>query len=143
MPEDLDKIREHLSVLDRDDPTFSLHDAVATFLYMVMPIDGHTHPKELDRLSRILSDDFNLDEKATQKLIRNAEIRSDNKQGMESAAKIIKAGFSKGELLTLVSHMWEMVFADGRLHETEILLVERVAFLLDVSQEDVAKAMTS
>jgi len=45
-------------------------------------------------------------------------------------------------MLTLISHMWEMVFADGKLHETEILFVERVAFLLDIPPEDVSNAMT-
>ena len=57
-------------------------------------------------------------------------------------AKILKTGLSKEDLLLLVSHMWEMVFADGRMHETEIVLVERVASLLDIPEEDVAAAMT-
>ena len=38
--------------------------------------------------------------------------------------------------------MWEMVFADGKLHESEIMFVERVADLLDIPQDEVAAAMT-
>ena len=143
MPEEIEEIRRQLVILDEADAQFSLRRAVASFLFIVMPVDGHTHPKEMERLTRILSDEFDLTEKESQELIEQAKLQSFDQKGMESTAKIIKAGFSKSELMTLVSHMWEMVFADGRLHETEVVLVERVAALLDIPQEDVSKAMIS
>ena len=46
------------------------------------------------------------------------------------------------ELIDLISHMWEMVFADGRMHETEVIFVERVAKLLNFPQDEVTRAMT-
>ena len=47
------------------------------------------------------------------------------------------------KLLKLISHMWEMVFADDRMHEIEVLLVERVASLLKIDREAVSAAMTN
>ncbi len=143
MPKDIEEINRQLIILDEADAQFPLRRAVASFLFMVMPVDGQSHPKELDRLTRILCDEFELSEIESQELIEHAKNQSFDQKGMESTAKIIKAGFSKNELMTLVSHMWEMVFADGRLHETEVVLVERVAALLDIPPGDVAKAMLS
>ena len=145
MTESLEEIAEiqlNLKALDEADPTFPLRGAVASFLFMVMPIDGHTHPKEVERLTRILADDFNLEGQAASDLITYAENRKLSNEAMHQTAEILKAGFTKRELLTLVSHMWEMVFADGRLHEMEVLLVERVASLLDVSADEVKRSMT-
>ncbi len=43
----------------------------------------------------------------------------------------------------MISHMWEMVMADGKLHEYELLLVERVASLLGVEPAEVSALMDS
>ena len=124
-----------------DRPSQAVQGAVATFLFKFMPVDGQTHPKELDRLKRILADDFSLEEKDTEELIANARLEANSAERLGELAAILKAHASKEELLTLISHMWEMVFADGRMHETEILFVERVATLLEIPEQDVARAM--
>lgn len=142
MSQSVRDIRLHLKTLDEADPQFPLQNAVASFLFMVMPIDGQTHPKELERLTRILSDDFQLSPKETEQLINNARERGFDEKGMSAAADILKSGLSKEELLILVSHLWEMVFADGRLHEMEVLLVERLAAMLEISPQEVTNAMT-
>lgn len=142
MSDEFEEIILRINALDEVDPSFPLQNAVAAFLFIVMPIDGQSHPKEYERLMRILSDDFDLSDEDTSVLIKRAQGHKLDQESMMATADILKAGFSKHELLTLVSHMWEMVFADGRMHETEIALVERVASLLNIPQEDVAKAMT-
>ena len=138
-----DNIEVRLHAALESDSAFPARSAVASFLFMVMPVDGQTHPKELDRLSRILSDDFDLDKEQTEALIAHAKKQQKETANMESLAELLKSELSKNELLLLISHMWEMVFADGRLHETEVLLVERVASLLDIPKDEVAGAMIS
>lgn len=135
-------ISARLMAMRESEGSFPARSAIASFLFMVMPIDGQTHPKELERLSRILADDFSLSKAETEALVGHVREQKITGEGMVALAEILKAEFDEAELLTLISHMWEMVFADGKMHETEILLVERVADLLDISQEDVAKAMT-
>lgn len=119
----------------------AVQGAVATFLFKVMPVDGQTHPKELDRLVRILSDDFSLTEDEAAELIAHAHAQTNTGEKLKELAELLKANSNRKELLNLISHMWEMVFADDRLHETEIVFVERVAHLLDIPQDDVARAM--
>ncbi|MEM8749218.1 MAG: TerB family tellurite resistance protein [Pseudomonadota bacterium] len=137
------QLHSKLERLDEEDHDFNLRRAVAGFLFLVMPVDGHSHPKELDRLKRILADDFNLTERETEDLIVGAENHARSEESLAPMAEILRAGLSKDDLIIFVSHMWEMVFADGRLHETEIVLVERVAKLLHIPPEDVARAMSA
>ncbi len=143
MTNDFDEVRSKIVQLSSDCSERSVRKSVATFLFMVMPIDGQSHPKELDRLSRILSDDFDLTENETADLIATARQSNADANEMICMAEVLKSGLSKKDILILVSHMWEMVFADGRLHETEVLLVERVASLLGVNPDEVQLAMTS
>ena len=142
MKSEIEILKSKITGIREDDTGFPVRASVASFLFMVMPIDGQSHPAELDRLSRILSDDFDLNENETADLIAHAKQQANSNADMETMAQVLKAGLSKEDLLLLVSHMWEMVFADGRMHETEVVLVERVARLLDVPEDEVAKAMT-
>ena len=142
MKSEIELVKSKITGMGEKDAEFPVRASVASFLFMVMPIDGQSHPAELDRLTRILADDFDLNSEETADLISYAKTQSNSEADMQTMATVLKSGLSKKDLLLLVSHMWEMVFADGRMHETEIVLVERVAHMLDVPEEDVAKMMT-
>jgi len=124
------------------DADFPARSAVAYFLFMVMPSDGHNHPHEHKRLARILSDDFDLPDDQVEDLIDHASGHAFNDEVMQHLAGILLVELTQEELIDLISHMWEMVFADGRMHETEVIFVERVAQMLEFPQEAVTKAMT-
>ena len=62
---------------------------------------------------------------------------------LEKMVSVLEDEVSREEALEMLSHMWEMVFADGRVHELEVVFVERIARLLKLSQKDVATVMTS
>jgi len=143
MAKDYEFIRLKAKEADSDDDVdFPVRGAIATFLFKVMPVDGHTHHKELDRLTRILADDFSLSTEEAEKLVSHARAQENSRETLEKLAALLKERVAKKELLIFISHMWEMVFADGKLHESEVLFVERIASLLDIPQEEVAAAMT-
>lgn len=139
--DDGDSIEIRLRAIKESDSEFPARSAVASFLFMVMPIDGQSHPKERERLVRILSDDFHLSNQEAQGLVEHVREQSSDPESMGAMAEILKKDLPKEELLILISHMWEMVFADGLLHESELNLIERVACLLEISEAEVAKAM--
>jgi len=116
---------------------------IASFLYLVMPSDGRNHPKELDRFARILADDFNLSERELLDLVTIAKDADPRSDALEQMSTVLKQEADREEVLNLLSHMWEMVFADGLMHELEIVFVEKVAALLDIPHEDVVAAMGS
>lgn len=139
----MQQIDEKLIAIHESNSEFPVRSAVAYFLFMVMPADGHTHPSEVARLERIIADEFELDRKETETLIAHAEAQKLSGHGMEQVAELLLSELDRPQLLDLISHMWEMVFADERLHEVELLLVERVATLLNIEQRHVTAAMTA
>ncbi len=139
----MENVDQKLIAIREADTSFPARSAVAYFLFMIMPADGYTHPKEMARLERILADDFDLDATATHALIEHAEAQKLSGHDMAELAKLLLSELEPDELLKLISHMWEMVFADDRMHEIEVLLVERVASLLKIDREAVSAAMTN
>jgi len=126
------------------DPAFWRHrTTVAALLFKVMPIDGEIHASEKARLNRILADEFSIDEEEVVALVEEAQLEADCAFDIADLSKSLKESLSHTDKLNLISHMWEMVLADGKLHEYELLLVERVASLLGVAPDEVSSLMKS
>lgn len=126
------------------DPAFWRHrTTVAALLFKVMPIDGEIHDSEKARLNRILADEFSISEEDVATLVEEAQLEVDSAESISDLSKSLEAALSYNDKLNLISHMWEMVLADGKLHEYEMLLVERVASLLGVSPKAVSALMNS
>jgi len=127
---------------DPVDPVFWRNrTTVAALLFKVMPIDGEIHKSEVARLHRILADEFSIGEDEVFSLIQEAQFAVDSASNIADLSKSLEVSLTYEEKLNLISHMWEMVLADGKLHEYEMLLVERVAALLGVSQKAVSSLM--
>ncbi len=127
---------------DLDDLTFWHHrTTVAALLFMVMPIDGEVHVSEKIRLNRILRDEFSIEDDEVEALILEAKMEADSAKSLADLSKSLEQSLSHNDKLNLISHMWEMVMADGKLHEYELLLVERVASLLGVAPAEVSALM--
>ncbi len=127
-----------------DDRAFWRHrTTVAALLFTVMPIDGEVHASEKARLNRILCDEFSIEDDEVEGLILEAKMEADNAENIADLSKSLEASLSHSDKLHLISHMWEMVMADGKLHEYELLLVERVASLLGVAPAEVSALMDS
>ena len=128
--------------IDLVDQAFWHHrTTVAALLFVVMPIDGEVHASEKARLNRILCDEFSIEDDEVEALIFEAQMEADSAESIAGLSKSLEASLSHCDKLNLISHMWEMVMADGRLHEYELLLVERVASLLGVASAEVSALM--
>ncbi len=114
---------------------------VAALLFRVMPIDGDIHVSEQIRLNRILADEFAIDDDEVDELVREAREGRSSKDDIDVLSRKLDQTLTHPDKLILISHIWEMIFADGRLHEYELLLVERVASLMGVSTKDVIALM--
>lgn len=126
------------------DPAFwQNRTTVAALLFKVMPIDGEIHEAEKARLSRILADEFSIDQDEVDSLVYEAQLEVYKAGNIKELSRNLKVSLSHQEKLNLISHMWEMVFADGKLHEYEMLLVERVAGLLGVAEDEVLQMMNA
>ncbi len=114
---------------------------IAALLFKVMPVDGEIHESERIRLNRILADEFSIDEVEVVALVQEAHAMATKTEDLAVLSRKLKTSLPHKAKLKLVSHMWELVLADGKLHEYELLLMERVADLLGITPEDVASMM--
>jgi uncharacterized tellurite resistance protein B-like protein len=109
--------------------------AVALLVHMG-GIDGEFSDDESATLRSLVKARFGIDESDAEKLIakaREADLEAVDLYGFTS---VLKSQLDEAGRTRVVEMMWEIVFADGEVHEFEDNLVWRVAELLGVSSRD-------
>ncbi len=127
------------SKIDAAEPLFDADDtrlAAAALMFHVIAADGIVRPKENQRLHAILSSNYDISENEIDQLIDQARTADSEAIDLYAFTSVLKRKLSAEKRITLVEHLWEMVFADGELHEFEDNIVWRVAELIAVSQQD-------
>jgi uncharacterized tellurite resistance protein B-like protein len=121
------------------EPAFDATDkrlAAAALMFHVIAADGVVQQEENDRLHAILSDHYEVSNEEIDQLVEQARMADSEAIDLHAFTSILKVQLDEGERIALVEHLWEMVFADGELHEFEDNIVWRVAELIAVSRED-------
>jgi uncharacterized tellurite resistance protein B-like protein len=118
--------------LDPNDPRV----AAAALLYAVMDADGDRLESERAALSRELSEYFSEDEKALQAVMEAGEDAEGSSVDLYQFTSVLVRELDSDRRLAFVEAVWEVVYADGELHELEDNLVWRMCELLGVSARD-------
>ena len=87
-------------------------------------------------MAEVLSDRFELGNEETEALLGDAKTAEHEAVDLYSFTSILKRSLSEEDRVTIIEHLWEMVFADGVIHELEDNVVWRVAELLGVDSRD-------
>lgn len=110
--------------------------AQAALLFHVIAADGIVSDDENARLNTILTQRFGLSAEDTTMLTQEAQ-RADNEAvDLFAFTRVLKRELAPEAKLSIVRDLWEMVYADGVVHEFEDNIVWRVAELLDVGARD-------
>jgi uncharacterized tellurite resistance protein B-like protein len=109
--------------------------AAAALLYHVTVIDGDVGDEERSRLRALLRERFALDDAGLDDLMAAAEDADKQAVDLYGFTSILKQRLDIAERERLVAMMWDLVYADGKVHEFEDNLIWRVAELLGVSSE--------
>ena len=120
-------------------PAFDAHDknlSIAALLFHVVAADGVVHPEERDRLHTILNTRYEVNDDELDDLVARARKADGEAVDLYAFTSVLKRELSEEERILLVESLWEMVFADGELHEFEDNIVWRVAELVAVSPRD-------
>lgn len=112
------------------------HMAAAALLFEAAAMDGHTGPEEQAAIRNIVSSRFGLNEEETAALMEMAERRQENANQLFGFTQQIKNTFAPGERAELMEMLWEVVYADGVLHDHEANLMRRIGGLIYVSEID-------
>jgi uncharacterized tellurite resistance protein B-like protein len=110
--------------------------AAAALLVHASLIDGRADPEERRTLKSRLQVRFNLGEDEFDRILGEAEAWEQESVDLYSFTSVLCRELDQEGRQRIVEMLWEIVLADGVLHEYEADLVSRGAELLGVSTRD-------
>ncbi len=110
--------------------------AVAALMFHIIAVDGDVEQQELDQFKQVLQQQYELTEDDTQELMRLAQERDEEAVDLYGFTSVLKRKMEPEQRLKVIEALWEMVYADGSVHEFEDNTIWRVAELLGVSSRD-------
>lgn len=119
-----------------DLPELNMDLAAAALMVHVITADGIVTPEEEAKLAFILRQHYAVSQQETETLAAAARKAQTEATDFCSFAHILKRELSEEKRLELTEDLWEMVFADGKLHEFEDNIVWRIADLIGVSPQE-------
>lgn len=110
--------------------------AAGALMLYAMKVDGTDQPEEATRVRSVLQDRFALDEDELNVLLSEAAAAEDEAVDLYRFTKVLTANLDQPARQQIIRMMWDVVVADGTIHEFEANLVWRVAELIGVSTQD-------
>lgn len=139
----LDRLKAILSARPDEAPAASgddLHRAAAALLAEAAIMDGAIDAEERTAIAAVLAERFDLPPATAETLLAEAAEQAAHHVELYGMARRLKDGLDSEGRVALIEDLWEVVYADGRLHDHEASLMRRVAGLLYVSDRDSGSA---
>ena len=125
---------------EAEEPAEFIHSkmqlAEAALMYHVIAVDGIVTDDEKKRMAEVLGAHFELEESEAQILAESAKDAENEAVDLYKFTSALKYALSEEERILIVENLWEMVFADGVVHELEDNVIWRIAELLAVDSRD-------
>jgi uncharacterized tellurite resistance protein B-like protein len=110
--------------------------AEAALMFHVIAADGRITDAEQARMKEILIGQYDLSEGEFSQLFAAAREADGEAVDLYRFTSLLKARLDRNQRIAIIEHMWEMVFADGKMHELEDNVVWRIAQLMEVETQD-------
>jgi uncharacterized tellurite resistance protein B-like protein len=110
--------------------------AQAALMFHVVAADGIVTDGEKERLSSLLAEKFGLGREDTQTLINEARDADNEAVDLYTFTRTLKRELDQEAKIAIIRDLWQMVYADGEVHEFEDNIVWRIAELLDVEARE-------
>lgn len=117
---------------EADDPRV----AAAVLLLMIADADGVRVEEERTVLRQALADSYGLGPAKVEGIVRSAEAVRNEAIDIFSFTSVLNRELDEDGKVEFVGLLWEMVYADGDLHEIEDNLVWRIAELIGVPSRE-------
>ena len=114
--------------------------AAAALLVEAACMDGHFDGDERDAVCAALGAHFGLSESEADTLIEEAEAAHHEATDLHRFTRTINDRYDHGDRLAVMEMLWEVVYADGRLHAYEANLIRRVGGLLHITDRERGEA---
>ncbi len=110
--------------------------AAAALLVEAARVDETYGEEEQVRLSDILKHRFEMNDEEVETLKAIAEEKQEASVNLHGFTKLVKDNWTGDERIGLIELLWEIAYADGKIHSYEDHLIRRVAGLIYVSDRD-------
>jgi uncharacterized tellurite resistance protein B-like protein len=114
--------------------------ACAALLARAAQLDGRLEQTEDDAMLRVMVERFVIDKSEARAILDEAADDLEESNDIYRYTKVLRDEFDEAERITLVEMLWEVVYADGILHEFEAQLMRRLAGLMFVDDRDSGSA---
>ena len=137
-----DRLRQLLGAGADDGPGPRRHSfaerqlAAAALLVEAASLDSEFGVAERATIGALLQSRFGLGAAEADDLLAEAERAAAASVQWQGFTQAIKDGFAPAERIEVIEMLWEVAYADGRLHDYEASLLRRITGLLYVSDRD-------
>ena len=114
--------------------------AAAALLVEAASMDSHFGAAERATIGELLRSRFGLSDAEAAELLAEAEEAASDSVQWQGFTSAVKDGFAPEERVQVIEMLWEVVYADGQLHDYEASLLRRITGLLYVSDRDSGEA---
>ncbi|WP_436643834.1 TerB family tellurite resistance protein [Microbaculum sp. FT89] len=119
-------------VFDATDPRV----ATAALAVHAIAVDGIVDEPEKVKLRLLMQQKFDLNDDETSRLIAEARRRDLEAIDLYAFTSVLKRALDEDGRRGVVEMLWELVYADGEVHEVEDNFIWRVAELLGISSRE-------
>ena len=133
-----------LSVFEesKPQPTMSVEVASAALLYMLATADNDFDERERQAIKELVTtSELTQDELAS--LTESAQTAAKESTSIYEFTAILAEQFEYEERVKMISKMWNVAYADGKIDKYEEYLIRRVCDLLYVAHSDFIKSRNS
>ncbi len=121
---------------EAEEPSEYIHSrkqlAEAALMYHVIAVDGIVKPEERAHMVKVLSEHYEMSDEETTSLAKDAETEEHEAIDLYKFTSLLKQRLNEEERLTMIENLWEMVYADGYVHELEDNVLWRISELIGV-----------
>lgn len=119
--------------------TVSEHDlmvATAGLFLEIINADFEVNPEEEKQLRALLSKRFRLTDSEMDELISFAKQDREKRQDIWQFASRLKDHLPRGKRIDILTDLWRLIFADGRLDMYEDALIRKITELLGLDHSE-------
>ena len=110
--------------------------AEAALMFHVISADGKILLQERDKMLEILGRHFDLSHNELSEIFEAAKKADHESVDLYRFTAALKKVMDRDQRIAVIERLWELVFADGNMHEFEDNVVWRIAQLLEVETVD-------
>ncbi|MDW3205546.1 MAG: TerB family tellurite resistance protein [Alphaproteobacteria bacterium] len=117
-----------------------LHIAAAAMLIEAAMTDGQVDSVERERIGVLIERHFGVSRTDVEQILVESEAKAEAAVDIYSFLRVVNEHFDHDERIALVEMLWDVVYADGELHDHEANLIRRVSSMLGLTDIESGEA---